>query len=127
MIRQAREVQLKPNVRKVLEAWCHAPSTAQSHAKRARIVLLAAEGRSTRSIAKEVRVQPRIISNWRRGFADERSVVQVGRAVAGAHRCILRSIQRDSGAICMDQKEGVPAAVQKSPSHPAVIASSRAD
>jgi transposase len=70
MIRQAREVRLKPKVRKVLEARCRAPSTAQSHAKRARIVLLAAEGRSTRSIAKEVGVQPRIVSNWRRRFAD---------------------------------------------------------
>jgi transposase-like protein len=27
--------------------------------------LLAAEGRSTRSIAKEVGVQPRIVSKWR--------------------------------------------------------------
>ena len=38
--------------------------------KRARIVLLAAEGRSTRSIAEEVGVQPRIVSNWRRRFAE---------------------------------------------------------
>ena len=33
-------------------------------------MLLAAEGRSTRSIAEEVRVQPRIVSHWRRRFAD---------------------------------------------------------
>jgi transposase len=33
-------------------------------------VLLAAEGRSKRSIAEEVGVQPRIVSNWRRRFAD---------------------------------------------------------
>jgi hypothetical protein len=33
-------------------------------------VLLAAEGRSTRSIAEEVGVQPRIVSNWRRRFAE---------------------------------------------------------
>ena len=33
-------------------------------------MLLAAEGRSTRSIAEEVGVQPRIVSNWRRRFAD---------------------------------------------------------
>jgi len=38
--------------------------------KRARIVLLAAEGRSTRSIAEEVSVQPRIVSHWRRRFAE---------------------------------------------------------
>jgi Helix-turn-helix domain len=38
--------------------------------KRARIVLLAAAGRSTRSIAKEVRVQPRIVRLWRHRYAD---------------------------------------------------------
>jgi len=54
----------------VLEARCRAPSTAQNDVKRARIVLLAAEGRSTRSIALEVEVQLRIVSNWRRRFAE---------------------------------------------------------
>jgi transposase len=39
--------------------------------KRAQIVLLAAEGCSTRSIAEEVGVQPRIVSNWRRRFAED--------------------------------------------------------
>jgi transposase len=70
MIPEAREVRLKPKIRKVLEARCRAPTTAQRDVKRARIVLLAAEGRSTRSIAEEVGVQPRIVSNWRRRFAD---------------------------------------------------------
>ena len=69
MIPRAREVRLKPKIRKVLEARCRAPSTAQGDVKRARIVLLAAEGRSTRSIAEEVGIQPRIVSNWRRRFA----------------------------------------------------------
>ena len=66
MVPKAREVRLKPKVRKVLEARCRAPTTAQRDVRRARIVLLAAEGRSTRSIAEEVGVQPRIVSNWRR-------------------------------------------------------------
>ena len=70
MIPKAREVRLKPKVRKVLEARCRAPTTAQRDVKRARIVLLAAEGRSTRSIAAEVVVQPRIVSHWRRRFAE---------------------------------------------------------
>ena len=70
MIAKAREVRLKPKVRKVLEARCRAPSTAQRDVKRARIVLLAAAGRSTRSIAREVGVRPRIVSNWRRRFAE---------------------------------------------------------
>jgi len=70
MIPDAREVRLRPKVRRVLEARCRASSTPPSEAKRARIVLLAADGRSTRSIAKEVGVQPRIVSKWRHRFAD---------------------------------------------------------
>ena len=70
MIPKAREVRLTAKIRKVLEARCRAPSAPQGEVKRARIVLLAAEGRSTRSIAEEVGVQPRIVSNWRRRFAD---------------------------------------------------------
>ena len=42
----------------------------QGDLKRARIVLLAADGVSTRAIAKEVGVQPRIVSLWRRRYAD---------------------------------------------------------
>ena len=71
MIPEAREVRLTAKVRKLLEARCRAPTTAQGEAKRARIVLLAAQGRSTRSIAEEVGVQPRIVSNWRRRFDEE--------------------------------------------------------
>jgi transposase len=42
----------------------------QRDLKRARIVLLAAEGMSTRAIAKEVGAQPRIVSLWRHRYAD---------------------------------------------------------
>jgi transposase len=70
MIREVREVRLTAKVRKVLEARCRAASTPQGEVKRARIVLFAADGRSTRSIAKEVGVQPRIVSKWRHQFAD---------------------------------------------------------
>ena len=54
MIPEAREVRLSAKERKVLEACCRSPRTLQRDLKRARIVLLAAAGRSTRSIAKEV-------------------------------------------------------------------------
>src|SRR5579864_8347262 len=70
MIPEAREVHLSKRDRKVLEACCRSPVTPQGDVKRARIVLLAAAGRSTRSIAKEVGVQPRIVSKWRHRFAD---------------------------------------------------------
>src|SRR5262252_7948263 len=70
MIPEARKVHLLRKDRKVLEACCRSPVTLQRDLKRARIVLLAAAGRSTRSIAKEVGVQPRIVSKWRHRFAD---------------------------------------------------------
>src|ERR1700709_1414350 len=71
MIPEAREVDLSKKDRKVLEACCRSPLTLQRDLKRARIVLLAASGRSTRSIAKEVGVQPRIVSLWRHRYADD--------------------------------------------------------
>jgi transposase len=70
MIPEAREVHLPRKDRKVLEACCRSPVTLQRDLKRARIVLLAAAGHSTRSIAKEVGVQPRIVSLWRHRYAD---------------------------------------------------------
>ena len=63
MIPEAREVHLSRKDRKVLEACCRSSVTLQR-------VLLAASGRSTRSIAKEVGVQRRIVSLWRHRYAD---------------------------------------------------------
>jgi transposase len=70
MILEAREVRVSRKERKELEARCRSPRTLQRDLKRARIILLAAADRSTRSIAKEVGVQPRIVSLWRRRFAE---------------------------------------------------------
>jgi len=70
MIPDAREVRLSRKDRETLEARCRSPRTPQRDLKRARIVLLAGAGRSTRSIAQEVGVQPRIASLWRNRFAD---------------------------------------------------------
>src|SRR3982074_3905960 len=70
MIPEAREVHLSRKDRKLLEACCRSPVTLQRDLQRARIVLWAAAGRSTRSIAKEVGVQPRIVSLWRHRYAD---------------------------------------------------------
>ena len=61
---------LRRKDRKVLEARCRSPVTLQRDLKRARIVLMAAAGHSTRSIAKEVGVQPRIVSLGRHRYAD---------------------------------------------------------
>jgi transposase len=71
MVPDAVEVRLKPEERAVLEARLRAATTEQRAVFRARIVLLAAEGRSTRSIAREVGTMPRTVSTWRGRFARE--------------------------------------------------------
>jgi len=71
MIPDAVEVRLSPEERTVLEARLRAPTTEQRQVFRARIVLLAAEGRSTRSIAREIGTMPRTVSGWRGRFARE--------------------------------------------------------
>src|ERR1035437_3053094 len=68
MIPEARDVRLSRKDRKVLEACCRSPVTLQRDLKRARIVLLAAAGRSARSIPKEGGSHPRIVSLWRPRF-----------------------------------------------------------
>src|ERR1700757_2177700 len=70
MIAEAREVRLSRKDRKVLEARCRSPVTLQRELKGAQIVLLGADGRSPRLIAKEVGAQPRIVSLWRHRYAD---------------------------------------------------------
>ena len=55
----------------MLEARLRASTTEQRDVLRARIVLLADEGRSTRSIAKAVGVMPRTVSLWRGRYAGE--------------------------------------------------------
>jgi len=69
MIPDAVEVRLTPEDRAVLEARVRAATTAQRDVFRARIVLLAADGRSTRSIAREIGTMPRTVSGWRDRFA----------------------------------------------------------
>jgi hypothetical protein len=71
MIPKAAEVRLMPEDRAVLEAQIRAPTTEQRDVFRARIVLLASEGRSTRSIARMLETMPRTVSLWRGRFARE--------------------------------------------------------
>jgi transposase len=71
MLPKAAEVRLSPRDRAVLEARVRAPTTEQRDVFRARIILLAAEGCSTRSIARTLGTMPRTVSGWRGRFARE--------------------------------------------------------
>jgi len=69
MAYKATEIRLDPETRSTLEGWLRASTTEQRYVKRARIVLLAADGMASRAIAREVRVMPGIVSIWRKRFA----------------------------------------------------------
>jgi transposase len=69
MILKATKIWLDPETRARLESWLRATTTEQRMVRRARIVLLAAEGKASRAIAREVRVMTGIVSLWRKRFA----------------------------------------------------------
>jgi hypothetical protein len=54
MAYKATGIRLDPETRSTLEGWLRASSTEQRYVKRARIVLLAADGMASRAIAREV-------------------------------------------------------------------------
>lgn len=71
MIQDAIEVRLKPRQRDELEARLRAGTTPQRDVLRLKIVLHAAEGTSTREIARILETTPTTVSLWRGRFARE--------------------------------------------------------
>jgi transposase len=71
-IQEATPIELTDGERSMLESMIRSPKTEHGLVERARIVLLAAEGRSTRSIAKELGSWPGRVSRWRKRFAEQR-------------------------------------------------------
>ncbi len=69
MAYQATPVRLDPETRGTLEGWLRASKSEQRKVRRARIVLLAADGMASRAIAREVGVTTGIVSVWRTRFA----------------------------------------------------------
>ena len=71
-IQEATPIKLTAEERSALEAMIRSPKTEHVLVERARIVLLAAQGRSTRSIAAELDTWPGRVSRWRTRFACHR-------------------------------------------------------
>lgn len=65
-------LKLSDEERQVLERWARRPKTAQALAKRATIVLLDAQGLSTRQVAARVHVRPQTVLKWRKRFLVDR-------------------------------------------------------
>ena len=78
--------------RDVLEAWLRAPSTPQSVATRAGIILLAADGESNSGIADQLGISRPTVIMWRRRF-EKAGPVALGQTRPGRGR--PRSISRD--------------------------------
>ena len=69
MIPKATVIRLNRKTRSELEGWLRASTTEQRMVRRARIVLLAADGWASRAIAREVGVMTGVVSVWRTRFA----------------------------------------------------------
>ena len=61
---------LEDEDRETLTRWSQRPKTAQALARRARIVLAAADGRSNEAIATREGVTPHTVGKWRRRFVE---------------------------------------------------------
>ena len=72
---QRAEVVLSGEDREVLERWARRPTSSQALAFRCRIVLAAAEGRSSTEIAAELGCNGSTVGKWRGG---SRSGVSTG-------------------------------------------------
>ena len=83
MSRQAAAVQLTEQERNVLKQWLRAGTAEQRKVERARIILLADQGRSTTKIAQELGTRPARISRWRKRFAQDRLAGLEDRARSG--------------------------------------------
>jgi transposase len=69
MIREATPIVLMDEDKKTLEIWVRSSKTEQRIALRARTILAAAKGMSTRAIARVQKVRPATVSKWRMRFA----------------------------------------------------------
>src|SRR6266699_1261413 len=67
---QRAEVLLSDEERETLERWARRPKSSQALAFRCRVVLAAAEGRSSREIAAQLGCNPSTVGRWRGRFAE---------------------------------------------------------
>jgi len=71
MAQAATVVRLNDEERELLESWVRSARTEQRLAFRARVVLAAAEGEGSASIARREGVRPNTVSTWRIRFAEK--------------------------------------------------------
>ena len=72
MAKRATPILLSPAEKRTLQRWRRAHKTERRTAERARIVLLAAQGKSNLEIAAQLGTRPARVSKWRTRFARQR-------------------------------------------------------
>jgi len=68
-MRVAATIKVTDQQRKILQRWARGRSTPVRLMQRAKIVLLAADGKENKAIAKTLAVQPSTVGRWRKRFA----------------------------------------------------------
>lgn len=71
MARKPKRIKLTQEQRATLQMWSKSGKTEQRMATRARVILLASEGKSISEIASEVRLSPQNTGKWRKRFESE--------------------------------------------------------
>ena len=72
MARKAAGIQLLDDESKILQEWLRRGKSEQRLVERARIVLLASQGKSNEQIAQDLKTRTARVSKWRRRFAAQR-------------------------------------------------------
>jgi transposase len=86
MSRQATPINLTAEERELLEQWVRSAKTEQRLVFRARVILAAAKGEDTTTIAASLGVRPATVSKWRTRFAQQRLSGLQDAARPGARR-----------------------------------------
>ncbi len=68
-MKSARRIELTDSQRMLLTRWSRGRSTPVRLMQRAKIVLLAAEGKMNKDIASELGIMPNTVGRWRARFA----------------------------------------------------------
>jgi len=71
-MRVAQPIELRENEIKTLSSWSRGGRTPTRLMKRARIVLMAAQGGQNKTIAEHLGIDPRQVSRWRQRFVQKR-------------------------------------------------------
>jgi transposase len=98
-MRVAATIMVTDKQRKTLQRWARGRSTAVRLMQRAKIVLMAAEGKENKDIAETLSVQPSTVGRWRKRFAEsglagiEKDAPRGGRRATKQQRWAKRIIE----------------------------------